>query len=103
MLPHQWIASIATLPQAESLLGFSHMEAFWNGVSAEDPRLQSWPCEYPSPANTKGRWLPLFLHGDGVEYSSGQSPMVVTIGAHGHELARQHVLPGELAEVLHGV
>ena len=53
MLPHQWIASIAILPQAESLLGFSHMEAFWNVVSAKDPRLQSWPCKYPSPANTK--------------------------------------------------
>ena len=81
MLPHQWVASIAILPQAESLLGFSHMEAFWNGVSAKDPRLKSWPCKYPSPANTKEKWLPLFLHGDGVEYASGQSLMVVTIGS----------------------
>ena len=82
MLPHCWLASIADLPEAESLLGFSKIQSFWDNVNPADPRLLA-QGGHPvlNEPNYKTTFVPLWVHGDGVEYSEDDSLLVFTCGS----------------------
>ena len=82
MLPHEWLASVADLPEAESLLGLSKTPEFWDHVSSHDPRLLA-QGGHPvlNEAEFKSTFIPLWVHGDGVEYSEDDSLLVFTFGS----------------------
>ena len=82
MLPHLWIASIATSHLADQLLGLQSVEQFWASVNQHDPRLQA-RGGHPvlSVPNYNSSVVPLWLHGDGVEYAEDESLMTLTFGS----------------------
>ena len=82
MLPHTWLASVADLPEAESLLGLSKTQEFWDNVSDQDPRLLA-NGGHPvlTEPNYKTVFVPFWVHGDGVEYSEDDSLLVYTFGS----------------------
>lgn len=66
-MPHSFatLACVAALPElphihASSFFCLNKLEAFWQGLKANDPRLWGW----------KGKRIPLWIHGDGVEFST---------------------------------
>ena len=78
IFPHILIASLAKdYPhQYEALLGIKDTIAFWSGVSEDDPRMQ----DNPLPLDARGSCVPLWLHGDGVEFST-DSLLVFSFGS----------------------
>jgi hypothetical protein len=81
MEPHMWIDAISKLPEAETMLGLETVETFWNNVSPHDPRLLA-NGGHPmlQVPNYKRKFVPLWLHGDGVEYSENDTIQVFTCG-----------------------
>ena len=81
MQPHKWIAAIWKLPEAASILGHTEIETFWHNVRADDPRLLA-KGGHPTllVPNYARIFVPLWMHGDGVEYSENDSLMVYTAG-----------------------
>lgn len=82
MEPHLWIAALADHAESEPLLGLSCAEEFWNSVSPNDPKLLA-AGGHPmlQVAGWKELFIPLWLHGDGVEYSENDSLQVYTCGS----------------------
>ena len=82
IVPHGWLASAADLPEAEALLGLGSTEAFRNSVIDDDPRLlanDGHPVLLEPGYKTK--FVPVWIHGDGVEYSEDDSMLVHTCGS----------------------
>ena len=81
-LPHLWLSCIGNTPEGAQMLGLDLVESFWKGVSPLDPRLEAnggHPVlQIPNYSTTV---LPLWIHGDGVEYSENDSLMVFTTGS----------------------
>ena len=73
-LPHIMFAQLATLENFHEVFPLEKVEQFWCGVErSKDPRLEGHPC-------TRGKkWkkmcIPVWLHGDGVEYAVKDSLM----------------------------
>jgi hypothetical protein len=81
-LPHEWLAAIAARPEGSELLGTEDVSYFWHNVSQQDPRLlagHGHPVLLREDYKTK--CIPLFLHGDGVEYSENDSLMCFSTGS----------------------
>ena len=81
-LPHEWLAAIGERPEAEELLGLDSVKSFWQHVNPQDPRLLA-EGGHPVLARNdyKSKCVPLWLHGDGVEYSESDSLMVFSFGS----------------------
>ena len=86
-LPHLWVAGIfESYPDvAQHVFGLQHVKQFWKNVKNNDPRLKSSPVAWEK-ANRKEQWeqnknltIPLWLHGDGVEFST-DSLLVFSFG-----------------------
>ena len=77
-LPHLMISSwAASYPQLmDACFGVSKAKEFWDQIKADDPRLIDSPVAWEK-ANQPSEWkkqkettIPLWLHGDGVEFST---------------------------------
>ena len=81
-LPHEWLAAIGERPEADELLGLDSVASFWQQVNPQDPRLLA-EGGHPVLAREdyKSKCVPLWLHGDGVEYSESDSLMVFSFGS----------------------
>ena len=68
VLPHLFVWQLfQSYPQlAPSLFGVQKLKAFWSGLKPDDPRLWGWGLKESQKAKT----IPLWLHGDGVEFST---------------------------------
>ena len=81
-LPHLWFASVFRLDEADALLGMSKIAGFWDHVHPADPRLiANGGHPILQVPNFKSAFVPLWLHGDGVEYTEDDSLMVYTCGS----------------------
>lgn len=67
VLPHVlvWLLFESYPQLAPSLFGLHRLQAFWAGLKPNDPRLWGWGLE----ESQKKKTIPLWLHGDGVEFS----------------------------------
>ena len=82
MLPHQWVAGVAAAGEAERLLGIQWGPSFWDAVSPEDPRLLARGGHPVKQVESyRDCVIPLWLHGDGVEYAENQSFMALSFGS----------------------
>lgn len=85
LLPHQLFAALREHKPEEfvSLLGAHDCKAFWDQVNPRDPRLLA-KGEHPvtkwSPTQ-KARTVPLWLHGDGVEFQDRDSLLTFSCGS----------------------
>lgn len=68
VLPHLlvWQLFESYTQLAPSLFGLQKLQAFWAGLKPNDPRLWGWGLE----ESQKKKTIPLWLHGDGVEFST---------------------------------
>ena len=72
-LPHVMFSQLATLPNFHKIFPLEKVQKFWNDVEAsKDERLQNHPMK---TQNWKKMCIPLWVHGDGVEYASKDSLM----------------------------
>lgn len=78
MLPHMTVHSLAKLypEQFSALMGLADVRTFWSRVRAEDPRLVGNPVL----GVDRNRVVPMWLHGDGVEFST-DSLLTFSIGS----------------------
>lgn len=78
-LPHKVIHSLGKYQEFPNLVCASAAEEFWSAVEASgDPRLQDHPmCQ---EENWKKKFIPLWLHGDGVEFQQRDSLLVFSMG-----------------------
>lgn len=77
-LPHIMFSKLAGLPNFHELFPLEKVERFWNLVEAsKDPRLEGHPCK---GKGWKTKTIPLWIHGDGVEYASNNNLMVWSWG-----------------------
>ena len=80
LLPHQMFAKLFTYNAFEVIFPLEKVESFWNqALEKGDGRFKNHPA-------LEGRmWkkttLPLFLHGDGVEYQTRDSLMIYSWGS----------------------
>ena len=77
-LPHVMVSFLGTgyPEQSQHMFGVSGAEAFWKGVEKQnDPRLLNHPIARDSKALEKRTTIPLFVHGDGVEFQTRDSLM----------------------------
>ncbi|CAE7490432.1 unnamed protein product [Symbiodinium sp. CCMP2592] len=81
MLPHMVFSTLATgYPAIFESLGLHKLEAFWNSALATgDDRLENVPAL--KGRDWKRKVVPLFVHGDGVEYQTRDSLMVWSFGS----------------------
>lgn len=78
-LPHLMFASLGTLPNFSQQFPVEHLETFWTTLEKSgDPALKNHPMIVK---NWKKFTIPIFVHGDGVQYSQGNSLMVWSWGA----------------------
>ena len=78
-LPHKVIHSLGKYEEFPNLVCASRAEEFWSQVEASgDPRLQDHPmCQ---EEGWKKIFIPLWLHGDGVEFQKRDSLLVFSMG-----------------------
>ena len=78
-LPHRVIHTLSKYEEFPNLLCASKAEEFWNEVELSgDPRLQGHPmCE---EEGWKKKFIPLWIHGDGVEFQNRDSLLVFSMG-----------------------
>ena len=63
----------------ERVMCASELEEFWTGVEqAQDPKLSDHPML--QDPDWKRTCIPVFIHGDGVEYHDRDSLMVLQLG-----------------------
>ena len=77
-LPHVMFSSLGTgyPEQFQHMFGVSGAEAFWKSVEKQnDPRLLNHPIARDSKVLEKRTTIPLFVHGDGVEFRTRDSLM----------------------------
>lgn len=78
-LPHLMFAKLATYSKFETIFPLELLEQFWDQAEKTgDDRLQGHPMKVKG---WKKKTIPLFLHGDGVEYQSRDSLMVYSWGS----------------------
>ena len=85
LLPHQVLATLCTKrpEDAKCLLGLDDCEAFWSNVSPHDPR---WKAKGGHPMKDwapgwQPHTVPLWLHGDGVEFQDRDSLLTFSFGS----------------------
>ena len=79
ILPHMLFSSLATLPNFNESFPTAQLEQFWQTLEKRgDPALEGHPMK---TRNWKKITIPLFVHGDGVQYASSNSLMVWSWGA----------------------
>ena len=72
-LPHIMFSELSKLDNFHEIFPLEKVEQFWTEVEkTKDPRLQDHPCK---SRNWKKRTIPIWLHGDGVEYAVRDSLM----------------------------
>ena len=77
-LPHMMFSQLATLDNFNQLFPLEDLEGFWTlAEKTGDERLLHHPMKVQ---NWKKFTVPLFLHGDGVQYASTNSLMVYSWG-----------------------
>ena len=81
MLPHMVFSTLATgYPAIFESFGLEKLQAFWDGALATgDDRLENVPALIGR--DWKRKVVPLFIHGDGVEYQSRDTLMVWSFGS----------------------
>ena len=79
-LPHKLISSLAAYEQFDSIFQTSYIQQFWGSVKNDDPRLQSLCAETGWTRKDLLNTVPLFLHGDGVEYTDTDTLEVCNFG-----------------------
>ena len=81
MLPHMVFSTLATgYPAIFESFGLEKLQAFWDGALATgDDRLENVPAL--KGRDWKRKVVPLFIHGDGVEYQSRDTLMVWSFGS----------------------
>ena len=78
-LPHMMFSQLATLENFNKLFPLESLERFWTlAEKTEDERFLHHPMKV---RNWKKFTVPLFLHGDGVQYASTNSLMVYSWGS----------------------
>jgi len=80
-LPHMWFSSLYhSFPeQFHSLFATKNLEKFWKGAETTvDHRLQGHPMK--GLADWRSKVVPLYFHGDGVEFQERDSLMVWSFG-----------------------
>ena len=78
-LPHMMFSQLATLNNFNQLFPLEDLERFWTlAEQTADERLQGHPMK---AQNWKKFTVPLFLHGDGVQYASTNLLMVYSWGS----------------------
>jgi hypothetical protein len=80
-LPHKLLASLAKYGEFDRLMGVNKLEAFWDAVLPNDPRLHFLWHEQGLNKEALRKHIPLFLHGDGVEFVDEGSIMVWHTGS----------------------
>jgi hypothetical protein len=80
-LPHKLFGSLAEYGEFDRLMGVSRLEAFWDAVLPNDPRLYFLLHEQGLVKDALRKYIPLFLHGDGVEFVDDGSIMVWHTGS----------------------
>ena len=77
-LPHELFAELAKVDKFRELFPVENLETFWSRAEETgDERLVSHPMK---GAQWKKYTIPLFIHGDGVQYASTNSLMVYSWG-----------------------
>jgi hypothetical protein len=79
-LPHKLISSLASYEHFDAIFQTSQIDGFWKSVKDEDPRLQALLAETGWSRSDLKNTIPLFLHGDGVEYTCNDSLEVCNFG-----------------------
>lgn len=71
-LPHLWISALfESYPaHARELFGIDQLQQFWRSIKENDPRLIGSPVDWKKARKGKHLYIPLWLHGDGVEFSA---------------------------------
>jgi hypothetical protein len=78
-LPHMVFSKLANLPNFNQLFPTSMLEQFWHTLERNgDPGLPGHPMR---TQNWRRFTIPLFVHGDGVQYANNNSLMVWSWGA----------------------
>jgi hypothetical protein len=80
-LPHILLADLQSYPgHLDSVMCTADLEEFWSGVeAAQDPKLSGHPMLDFTDWKTTS--IPVFIHGDGVEYHERDSLMVYSFGS----------------------
>lgn len=79
-LPHLVFHSLLFYDEFSAFFSVDKIQKFWEGVEASgDPRLQNHPLKLQ--ANWSQKCIPLFVHGDGVEFQTRDSLMVWSWGS----------------------
>jgi len=72
-LPHIMFSKLAALPNFHEIFPLDKVQRFWNDVEkSKDERLEKHPMK---TQNWKKMTIPLWVHGDGVEYAARDSLM----------------------------
>jgi len=74
-LPHEQLHALQDHHQFEAMFCTKDLEAFWNAIEQTgDPKLTNHPMlQIPQ---WKSRCIPIYIHGDGVEYHNKETMMV---------------------------
>ena len=80
--PHILVADLVrNYPQhMDDIFGFSKAKRFWHGIKPNDPRLYGSPVKAALDEDAS-LVVPLFLHGDGVEYTGSDSLLAFSFGS----------------------
>ena len=85
LLPHEVLSALfhKRPEDAEALLGLPSVAAFWHNVAPEEPRLRAkggHPLTTWQPG-WESSTIPLWMHGDGVEFQDRDSLLVFSFGS----------------------
>ena len=79
-LPHKLLASLSKYEYFDAIFKTSCISAFWGAIADDDPRLVALFAEMGWTRADLTNAIPLFLHGDGVEYTENDSLEVCDFG-----------------------
>ncbi len=74
-LPHEWLFSLTQAGMADEILGIQQLAEFWQGQSADDPKLKL----NPSLSGNNSKRVPLMVHGDGGQHQKRDTLMIVSM------------------------
>lgn len=93
--PDLLLQGIAAYDDFELQMRTDLVEGFWESVHEDDPKWMYFAMEFDMPNDDLRRTIPLFLHGDKVNYESDDSTMVWHVGSllsQGQSLISGHML-----------
>ena len=93
--PDLLLQGIAAYDDFELQMRTDLVEGFWESVHEDDPKWMYFAMEVDMPNDDLRRTIPLFLHGDKVNYESDDSTMVWHVGSllsQGQSLISGHML-----------